>query len=176
MTARIRPMVYLLLAAPGVGFVLSPAAITAQTATYQWVSASAPPANAVLAPDSPHSAVCRGRNSYGLWAGYATGIGCTSAYGGSPQIALTGVQYLTVVSGTAQWVSNSGKRLPGDIGNMPANTINAGINYTGYHLVLCSMGGYVGWVYSNECSIYARPRLSMALNATVLVGTVQSPP
>lgn len=175
MTARIRPAVFLILTVVCAALLLGPASITAhaQTPVYQWVSASAPPANAVTAPDNPHSAVCRGRNSYGLWAGYATGIGCTSAYGGLPEIALTGIQYLTVVSGTAQWVSDSGKRQPGDIGNLPPNTINAGINYTGYHLVLCSMGGYVGWVSQNVCSIYTRFPLSMGMNATVLVGTVQ---
>jgi hypothetical protein len=144
------------------------------TPVYTWTSAAAPPSNAVTAPDTPRKAACRGNGQYGrLWAGYWNGTQCIGSYANETEVATANIQFLTVVWGSiAQWVSGSGKTIPGDIGTLPANTIDAGSTYTGLPQILCSRGGYTGWVYQNQCQIVA-PGLSGQQNATVLVGTVQ---
>lgn len=140
---------------------------------YAWVAGTTPPANVVTAPDGGKKAVCRGTGDYNrMWAGYWNGTKCVGSYSGNVMPAPNNVQFLTLVTGATQWVSGTGKVIPSDIGQVPANTINAGPTYTGYQQVLCSQAGYVGWIYSNQCAIGASG-LSGSQNSTVLVGTVQ---
>lgn len=153
---------------------LAASAAHAQTAHYQWVSASAPPAHTVTAPDSPHKLVCRAKGMYDrLWAGYWDGSSCIGSDAGNKMPASTDLQFLTLVSGTNPWFSNTGKRWPGEVGTLPANAVNAGNTYFNSPQVLCSQGGYVGWVWSNQCSISgAGSHINGQQNASVLVGIV----
>lgn len=140
---------------------------------YTWISAAAPPANAVTAPDAPHRAACRGKDQQGnLWAGYWNGAVCMGFSSGNPEPASINIQFVTVVEGTAQWVSGSGKRSPSEIGNVPSNTVNAGNTYFGTSQVICSQGGYIGRVAYNGCQLTG-PGVTGQQNATVLVGAVQ---
>jgi len=147
---------------------------SASDPVYAWVSATTPPANVVKAADAPNRPVCRGTGEYNRpWTGFWNGTICIGSYGGNVMPAGANVQFLTFYEGTsaAKWVSGSGKQQPGNIGTVPANTINAGNTYTNLPQVLCSQAGYVGWVYSNTCAIGASG-LSMQQTATVLIGSM----
>jgi hypothetical protein len=149
------------------------ASIITLTPIYTWISAAAPPPRAITAPDAPNRAVCRGTGDYGRpWSGYWDGTRCLGSYAGNTMPATNNLQFLTSVQLAASWISGTGKIVPGNIGTVPSNTIDAGNTYTNTPQVLCSQAGYVGWVYENQCAIGASG-LSMQENATVLVGTVQ---
>jgi hypothetical protein len=141
---------------------------------YKWVTQATPPAKVVTAPDAPNKAVCRGLGQYNRpWAGYWNGTQCLG-WATGPETVISDLQFLVLVSGSVQWQSGEPKRQPGNIGVLPGNAINAGNTYTGRPQILCSMGGYVGWVYFDTCGINSpTPPLSMAQNATVLVGRVE---
>lgn len=168
MSARVHPRLPLL--AVSAGLLLAPAIAPAQAANFQWVTASSPPANAIKAPGGPQLVVCRGTQRGRLWVGSWTGSACQGSYGFLPQLATDNIQFLTTTWGTAQWVSGTGSRpTPGNIGTLPPNTIDAGSTYTGMPQVICSMGGYVGWVTQNICMLSAYG-LTMQDPATVLTG------
>jgi hypothetical protein len=148
---------------------------SAPPAGYAWIPAPVPPPNAVTAPDAPNKAVCRGMDSaQRSWVGYWDGAKCVGSYGGMTMPAPTFVMFLQVMGSVQMqpvWVSGTAKVQPGNIGTVPSNTINGGNTYTNMPQVICSMGGYVGWVYSNQCSI-GGASLNMQQNATVLIGVV----
>jgi len=145
----------------------------AEMPQYAWVAAEFPPDDVVTAPDNPKKAVCRGTDDSGyLWAGYWADALCVGASGGNVKPAQNNVEFLTLVAGTPQWVSGSGKDTPSDIGQVPPNAVDAGKTAWGESQVLCSQGGYVGRVSSTYCSIGVHG-LNGQQNATVLVGTVR---
>ncbi len=141
---------------------------------YSWVVDNFPRDNTVTAPDGAHKAVCKGTDRSGhLWAGYWGGVDCVGAYGGSSEHADGNLRFLNIVSGSAQWVSGTGKAHPNNVGATPPDTINAGSTFTGAPQVLCSQDGYVGWVSQNSCELFAPPGVNRQANVTVLVGVTQ---
>ena len=58
------------------------------------------------------------------------------------------IQFLTQVSGSANWVA-------GQAGNqfapIPGNLITAGPTFSGYDQPVCSYMGRTGWIYLNIC-------------------------
>lgn len=139
-------------------------------AVYRWVAANSPPANAVLAPNFDRPAVCRGRDNQGLWAGWWDGAACSGFYGSHEQLATRDLQFLTLVSGTTEWVSGASIE-HNVIGPLPANTVDAGATYTGYRQVLCSYAGHVGWIYHNQCD--QSRQTVVDVGPLILVGLVQ---
>jgi hypothetical protein len=85
--------------------------------------------------------------------------------------ATNDLQFLTSVQVPVTWVAGTGKVIPSNIGNVPSDTINAGNTYSGLPQVLCSQGGYIGWVYQNMCSIGVSGLGTE--NSTVLVGDAE---
>lgn len=139
---------------------------------YTWVSATAPPVNVVTAPEAAYRAVCRGKGEYGRpWVGFWDGRQCLGSYSGNIMPATDDIQFLTAVQSAQKWVEGTGKIIPGDIGILPPNAINAGNTYGNRPQVLCSMSGYIGWAY-HYCAIGAQG-LSVQEKSTLLVGTVQ---
>jgi hypothetical protein len=144
---------------------------------YSWVSASAPLANSVTAPDAPNRAVCRGSGRIGtatpMVAGYWDGAQCVASVSSRVLVAAN-LQFLTLVSGTAQWISPPGKVLPCEIVSVPANAVSAG-TYASLQEIVCSQAGYVGvvWRGSSQCDISAPGALTCKQNAMVLVGSVK---
>lgn len=136
---------------------------------YSWLTGTAQPANAVLAPNMALKAVCRGTDQNGyLWAGWWDGAACNGSYSGHKMPATNNVQFLTLISGAAQW------RLGGPynfVGALPPNAINAGPTYSKYQQILCSYGGYIGWVYQNTCT--QSGTIEGGITPFVLVGTLQ---
>jgi hypothetical protein len=150
--------------------VVVPWSLLGKPNVYTWVSAAVPPANAVVAPDPPYSAVCRGMGQYGWpWVGYWDGVQCIGNSAGVRMPIYSGIQFLVVTSGNPQWRSAAYKASPGHIGDLPVNGVNAGNEYRDQ--IVCSQSGYVGWVSQNRCALPAY--VSAQQNATVLVGTVQ---
>ncbi len=139
---------------------------------YAWVAGSSQPANAVLAPNAVRKAVCRGKDVYnkgvrvGWWDDTATA--CINDYGGNRVLVTQAVEFLTVVSGTAQWLPGESVRF---VGPIPANAINAGKNFANYDQFVCAYGGYIGWVWDNICA--ENGERTGDLGPWVLVGTVQ---
>ena len=141
-------------------------------AAYKWVAGTAPPAGTVTAPDSPNAAVCRGQAIKGqTMVGYWDVKKCISSFAGNQTPTDGPYQFLTVVSGSQQWATGTGKAFPAEIGTVPSNTINAG-TVDNLPEVICSQAGHIGWVYKNRCQVGWDP-LTKAQNATVLVGTAQ---
>jgi hypothetical protein len=143
---------------------------TPSTAVYSWTPASAPPANAVLAPVAPSYPVCRAAEANGLyWVGWWDGTVCHGSYGNNLRPVSANLQFLTVVSGPAQWTTpTSGPNLP----SVLSNAISGGPTPSGnYDQLVCAYGGYVGWVYSNMCE-HNGPHAAGS-GASVVVGTLQ---
>jgi len=151
-------------------------AAQAQSApVYTWIIASGPPAGTITAPDSPNWSICRGTDSAGhLWVGYWNAIRCVGSNNGVG-VALNGLEFLTLTTGATQWTAGTGKTQPSDIGTVPSNTINAGNTYTNVPQVICSQGGFIGFVVSNQCSIGGATGLNAQKNATVLTGMARTP-
>lgn len=121
------------------------------TPVYAWVSAASPPANVVKGANMAQAPVCRGLGQYDRpWAGWWDGAACNGSYGGNKMPAAKNVQFLTLVSGSVSWAPGQSDRY-NQVGPLPPNSVNAGKTYSGYDQVLCSYGGYIGWVYSNTC-------------------------
>jgi hypothetical protein len=121
------------------------------TPVYAWVAAASPPANVVKGANMAQAPVCRGLGQYDRpWAGWWDGSACNGSYGGGIRPATKNIQFLTLVSGTVSWVPGQSDRY-NQVGPLPPGSINAGKTYSGYDQVLCSYGGFIGWVYSNTC-------------------------
>ncbi|SJZ55914.1 hypothetical protein SAMN02745126_01618 [Enhydrobacter aerosaccus] len=114
---------------------------------YNWVKASAPPANAVTAPEPPHAATCRAQNrGGGLWVGSWDGSHCMIFDGGSKVSSNRELQFLVVAPGSspARWVP--GRR-------SLAGALNAGDLFGGITTqYVCSQQGGVGALYEGTCS------------------------
>jgi hypothetical protein len=139
-------------------------------AVYRWVAASSPPPSAVLSPNFDRRAVCRARDDLGLWAGWWNGAACSGFYGSQERLASRDLQFLTLVSGTADWVSGASIE-HNVVGPLPANTVDAGATYAGYRQVLCSYAGHVGWIYHDQC-VQSRQTV-VDVGPLILVGAVQ---
>lgn len=144
---------------------------------YKWVSKATPPANSVTAPSLPNKAVCRGTGEFGdLLVGYWNGARCMG-YTGIQQPVLTGLQFLALVSGSVQWQSTDPR--PPCIGILPGDAIDAGNNSGGVPQILCSAGGYVGYVFPSRPEVTCQNCIigdhdpGPDPTATVLVGSVQ---
>jgi hypothetical protein len=142
--------------------------LTTVVTTYAWVTAAAPPANSVSAPDAPHQIVCRGLDGQShLWVGNWTGTQCLGSDSGSAMPANTMVQFLTLLAGS----------LYGPVQWLPAGTpgaVSAGDSYNAGPMVICAVAGHVGYLWSGQCSLSNASDITHFPNTlTVLVGTVQ---
>nr|WP_295111798.1 hypothetical protein [uncultured Caulobacter sp.] len=136
---------------------------------YTWTSTATPPANVVRSPTAPQVPVCRGIGPYnGLWAGWWDGSACNGSYGGNRMAATQNVQFLTLVSGSPNWVAG---RAGNQFNPLPPNTINAGKTYSGYDQLVCAYMGLAGWIYSNTCEVNGS--VQGANIPYVLTGTVR---
>ena len=117
---------------------------------------------------------CKGKDKATgfLWAGYleinGAVLSCLSDFGGTRQVATDSVHVLTVTVGGQHWTEVMPKSQPSVIGTpLPINVINAGITRSNYSMVLCAVGGYVGWVYAGRCPV-AASNTNAFMTATVL--------
>lgn len=137
-------------------------------APYSWVlqdtTTTVLPLNAVRAPavNAVSMAACFGyENSTVGWVGFVAGrANCAAGNGaGGVATATIKVRVLTVPKGSsARWVPLAD--------TLPTNRINGGANYATGSMVVCAVGGYVGYVKNNSCVVGKVP--VPASSATVL--------
>jgi hypothetical protein len=126
-------------------------------ATYQWVTAAAPPANSTLSPDQ--QPVCRFVQADGaLYAGWWDGQGCVS-YDRRVVRSNGEIQFLATVQGTPGWVPSKSSTPDGRVCPMGmvcpstiANPVSAGRS-SGANGFVCDSGNQVGQVMTDPTGI-----------------------
>ena len=141
---------------------------TTTSASYLWVTAAAPPANAVRSPVSPYLAVCRASNAatysvannqdaLQIYPGYfdassGTLPTCWAVLKGNSGLSVTpltsNLQFLVVSSGTPTWVPGAAHSL----NVLPPNPISAARNAQGA-MYVCADYTSIGWLDGTTCQV-----------------------